>query len=52
MVSRYMEDPKQVHLLAVKRLFRYIKGTLGCGVYFPVKKADAELKMVGYTDAD
>ena len=33
--SRFMERPKVSHLEAVKRILRYIKGTLGCGIIFP-----------------
>src|ERR1044072_8971640 len=52
LVSRYIEDPKKIHLLAVKRLFRYITRTVVNEVYIPGKKSENELKMVGYTDAD
>lgn len=32
MVSRYMEHPTVLHLNAVKRILRYVKGTLGLGL--------------------
>nr|KYP32045.1 Retrovirus-related Pol polyprotein from transposon TNT 1-94 [Cajanus cajan] len=52
LVSRYMETPKQSHLLAVKRLLRYVKGTIGYGLMFPNKFSSPNHNMVGYSDAD
>ena len=34
-VSRFLEDPREDHWMAVKRLLRYIKGSLGQAVVFP-----------------
>ena len=33
-VSRYMQEPKKVHLVAAKRILRYIKGTLDYGILY------------------
>jgi len=33
-VSRFLSDPKQSHLVAAKRILRYLKGTLGYGLIF------------------
>ena len=33
LISRYMENPTEVHLLAAKRIFRYLKGTVDFGIY-------------------
>ncbi|XP_020225209.1 uncharacterized protein LOC109807090 [Cajanus cajan] len=52
LVSRYMETPKQSHLLAVKRLLKYVKGTIGYGLMFPNKFSSPNHNMVGYSDAD
>ncbi|MCI81446.1 hypothetical protein A2U01_0102719, partial [Trifolium medium] len=30
-----MEKPKVSHLAAVKRILRYVKGTVDCGIMFP-----------------
>jgi len=30
LISRYMECPREMHLLATKRIFRYLQGTMGC----------------------
>ena len=35
-ISRYMHQPKKVHLLAAKRVLRYIKGTIGFGMEIAV----------------
>ncbi|XP_019431814.1 PREDICTED: uncharacterized protein LOC109338918 [Lupinus angustifolius] len=34
-ISRFVENPKQSHLLAVKRMLRYLKGTIGYGILYP-----------------
>ena len=34
MVSRYMEHPTVLHLNSVKRILRYVKGTLGLGLVY------------------
>nr|KYP41412.1 Copia protein [Cajanus cajan] len=52
LMSRYMETPKQSHLLAVKRLLKYAKGTIGYGLIFPNKFSSPNHSMVGYFDAD
>jgi hypothetical protein len=33
MVGRYQDAPKQSHLLFVKIIFRYLKGTMNCGLW-------------------
>ncbi|GJX07048.1 copia protein [Tanacetum coccineum] len=47
--SRFQEDPKTSHLKAVKRIFRYIKGTTHLGLWYP-KGSDIEIIM--YADSD
>ncbi|GKA82156.1 retrovirus-related pol polyprotein from transposon TNT 1-94 [Tanacetum coccineum] len=39
--ARFQEDPKTSHLEAVKRIFRYIKGTTHLGLWYP-KGTDIE----------
>jgi hypothetical protein len=34
-VSQFMQAPCQTHLAAVCHLLRYLKGTFGCGLFFP-----------------
>ncbi|XP_071729312.1 uncharacterized mitochondrial protein AtMg00810-like [Rutidosis leptorrhynchoides] len=48
-ISRYMEDPKYAHWKALKRISRYIKGTLSLGLYYSVSN---EHKLIGYLDSD
>ncbi|KAE9622079.1 putative RNA-directed DNA polymerase [Lupinus albus] len=52
LVSRFMCNPKKSHTLAAKRLLRYVQGTTHYGVFFPVKRQEAELEMVGFADSD
>ena len=35
MVGRYQAAPKQSHLQAVKRIFRYLKETMTYGLWYP-----------------
>jgi hypothetical protein len=35
MVGRYQSAPKQSHLVAVKRIFKYLKGTMTYGLWYP-----------------
>jgi hypothetical protein len=37
-VSRYMKEPHEDHLAAVKQILRYIAGTSGVGVFYPKKE--------------
>lgn len=48
-ISRFMEEPRQSHWKAVKRILRYIQGTKTVGLLY--KRSD-ELKLVGYSDSD
>lgn len=48
-MSRYMQDPKKTHLDQVRRILRYVKGTLDHGILY---KKGGGCKLVGYCDAD
>jgi hypothetical protein len=50
--SRFMEKPKVSHLAAVKRILRYVKGTLGCGILFPASDTGRSCNLLGYTDSN
>ncbi|XP_028186556.1 uncharacterized protein LOC114373244 [Glycine soja] len=53
LVSRFMSDPRQPHLLAAKRILRYLKGTLGYGIIFSHQiKEDESLHLEAYSDSD
>lgn len=47
-VAKYCSNPSVKHWVAVKRIFRYLKGTIDLGIHY--SKVDSEL--VGYSDAD
>jgi hypothetical protein len=47
-LSQYLNNPSRIHMLAAKRVLRYLKGTLTHGiVYRPPPK-----RLTGYSDAD
>jgi hypothetical protein len=48
-VSQFMQTPRKPHLNAVRRILRYIKHTLQCGIFYEAK---SQLQVHGYTDAD
>ena len=35
MVGRFQSTPKQSHLVVVKRIFKYLKGTMTYGLWYP-----------------
>ncbi|KAI3678165.1 hypothetical protein L6452_37447 [Arctium lappa] len=47
--ARYQSKPKESHLIAVKRIFRYLKGTTDLGLCYP---KDTGYELVAYSDAD
>ena len=49
-LSQYMSKPSKDHWMGVKRVLRYLKGTLNYGLKFSVHGEQTELN--GYSDAD
>ena len=49
MVGRYQSAPKQSHLHAVKRIFRYLKETMTYGLWYP---RNQNFQLTAYSDAD
>ena len=49
-LSRFMSKPNQEHWSGVKRIFRYLKGTLDFGLKFSVDEGN--LQLIGFSDAD
>lgn len=47
-----MNQPRKSHLLAAKRIMRYIKGTLDTGILFPYGRKKHELELIEYCDSD
>jgi hypothetical protein len=48
-VARFQAAPNKSHVLAVKRIFRYLKGTKEFGLWYPKGK---DLSLIAYKDAD
>lgn len=48
-LSRFIQSPSQIHFVAVKRVLRYLKGTVEFGIYF-VKFSS--IKLVGFSNND
>jgi hypothetical protein len=48
-VAGFQAAPKESHVLAVNRIFRYLKGTEEFGLWYPKEKY---LSLIAYTDAD
>jgi len=48
-VSRYMEEPSYSHWKVLKRILRYIRGTISLRLYYT--KSD-NYELVGYSDSD
>ncbi|GKE09322.1 hypothetical protein Tco_1412873, partial [Tanacetum coccineum] len=47
--ARFQVTPKTSHLLAVKRIFRYLKGKPTLGLWY---SRDSPFELVAYTDSD
>ncbi|GMI87432.1 hypothetical protein HRI_002412500 [Hibiscus trionum] len=50
-VAQYMQTPTVSHWKAVKRVLRYLKGTLEFGLWFPVQ-VSTHSALVAFSDAD
>ena len=48
LVSRYMEEPKQEHFKAAKRILRYVEGSIAQGLFYTQNE---DLRLAGYTDS-
>ena len=51
-VSQFAANPTQTHLLAAKRILRYIKGTIDYKIHFGSESTDNSITLKGYSDAD
>nr|GFB26339.1 hypothetical protein [Tanacetum cinerariifolium] len=49
MCARYQAKPTEKHLHAIKRIFRYLKGTLNMGLWYP---KDSGFALTTFADAD
>jgi hypothetical protein len=48
-VAEFQATPKESHVLTMKRIFRYLKGTKGFGLWYQKGK---DLSLIAYKDAD
>jgi hypothetical protein len=48
-VALFQETPKESHVLAVKRIFRYLKRTKEFGLWYQKRK---DLSLIAYIDVD
>ncbi|CAL1363606.1 unnamed protein product [Linum trigynum] len=49
MCARFQSAPKESHLTAIKRIFRYLKGTPELGLWYPKHN---NFSLIGYSDSD
>jgi len=49
MCARYQANPKESHLSVVKRIMRYLLGTINLGFWYP---KNFSYNLVGYSDSD
>ena len=49
MCARFQSNPKESHIIAAKRIIRYLKGTSNLGLWY---SKDSSLNLIGYSDAD
>jgi hypothetical protein len=47
--ARFQASPKEAHLVAVKRILRYLKHTPSIGLWYP---KGARFQLIGYSDSD
>ncbi|XP_040367511.1 secreted RxLR effector protein 161-like [Rosa chinensis] len=47
--ARFQANPKESHLEAVRRILRYISGTVTCGIFYTF---DTNVEIAGYSDAN
>ena len=49
MCARFQSAPKESHLLAVKRIFRYLSGSIEIGLWY---SRESSYELIAYSDAD
>ena len=48
-VSQFMTSPRLPHMNAIICILKYLKNTLGCGLFY---RSSENLRIEGYTDTD
>ena len=51
-ISKFMKAPKIFHMMAAKRILRYVKGTIDYGVLLPFGQNESNQNLLGYIDSD
>ena len=51
-VSKFMETPKEEHVVAVKHILRYVAETKGWDMRYCTGRGKEKLDLVGYSDSD
>jgi hypothetical protein len=51
LISRYMEKPTTLHMQAIKRILRYVKGSVNLGIHYK-RKAAGDERLMAYSDSD
>lgn len=49
LISRFMSNPMETHMLAAKRILRYIQATVDFGIFY---KRECRNELMAYTDSD
>jgi hypothetical protein len=49
MVGHYQSAPKKIHLVVVKRIFKYLKGRMTYGLWYP---RNQNFQLTAYLDVD
>ena len=47
--ARFQANPKKSHLSAIKRIIRYLLGTINLGLWYP---KNSTCNLIGYSDSD
>ena len=47
--ARFQADPRISHLISIKRIFRYLKGTPNLSIWYP---RDSGFDLIGFSDAN
>ncbi|GAU50271.1 hypothetical protein TSUD_131240 [Trifolium subterraneum] len=50
LVARFMDRPTEMHIAAIKRIMRYVKGTTDFGILY--SKTNESLQLDGWSDSD
>jgi hypothetical protein len=51
LISRFMEAPTELHHQAVRKILRYLKGTLDYGLFYKTQKS-VKCELIGFSDSD